>query len=134
MDFVEQLKMKKTIFTIIAVALAAVSFSCSLFNISSKSDVLQFSPDTLPAGQVGRAYKTVITLSNQRTPAFNMGADEDRIPPGLTGTFDQEKQTYTLEGTPTQAGAFSLTISALCYGTNVSGQTGEKEYRLVIKP
>ena len=126
--------MKKVIFTIIVVALALVTFSCSLGNISLKSDVLQFSPDTLPGGQVDQAYKVVITLSNQRTPAFNMGAGDDHLPPGLKGAFDQEKQTYTIEGTPTQAGAFPLKISAVCYGTNVSGQTGEKEYQLVIKP
>ncbi len=126
--------MKKAIFTIIVIALALATFSCNLFNISSKSDALQFSPDTLPDGQVGQAYKVVISLSNQRTPAFNIGASQERLPPGLTGAFDQDKQTYTLEGMPTQAGTFSLTVSAMCYGTNVSGQSGEKEYRLVIKP
>jgi hypothetical protein len=125
--------MKKAIFTIIVIALAFATFSCSLVNISLKSDALQFSPDTLPDGQVGQAYKVVISLSNQRTPAFNIGAGTDRLPPGLKGTFDQEKQTYTLDGTPTQAGTFSLTVSALCYGTNVSGQSGEIEYRLVVK-
>jgi hypothetical protein len=125
--------MKKSIFTIILVALALVTFSCSLFNISLKSDTLQFSPETLPDGQVGQAYKVAISLSNQRTPAFNMGAGNDRLPPGLKGTFDQEKQTYTIEGIPTQAGIFPLTVSALCYGTNAPGQTGQKEYQLVIK-
>jgi hypothetical protein len=125
--------MKKAIFIIIFVALALVTFSCSLGNISLNSGVLQFSPDKLPDGQVGQVYKAVITLSNQRTPAFNLGAGKDSLPPGLTGTFDQEKQTYTLEGTPTRAGTFSLTVSALCYGTNVSGQSGEKEYQLVVK-
>jgi len=62
-----------------------------------------------------------------------MGAGNDRLPPGLKGTFDQAKQAYTIDGAPTQAGTFPLTISAVCYGTNVSGQSGEKEYRLVIK-
>ncbi len=75
----------------------------------------------------------VIALSNQRTPAFNLGAGNDRLPPGRKGAFDQTKQTYTIEGIPNQAGAFSLTISAMCYGTNVSGQTGQKEYQLLIK-
>jgi hypothetical protein len=125
--------MKKLFFTIIVVVLALVTFSCSLGNISSNSGALQFSPDTLPDGQVGQAYKVVISLSNQRTPAFNLGAKKESLPAGLAGTFDQGKQTYTIEGTPIQAGVFPLTISALCYGTNVSGQSGEKEYRLVIK-
>ena len=125
--------MKKAIFIIILVALALATLSCSLANISSKSEVLQFSPDKLPDVQVGRVYKVVITLSNQRTPAFNMGAGKDSLPPGLTGTFDQGKQTYTLAGTPSRAGTYSLTVSALCYGTNVSGQSGQKEYQLVIQ-
>jgi hypothetical protein len=46
----------------------------------------------------------------------------------------KESRPILIEGTPTQAGAFPLTISALCYGMNVSGQSGQKEYRLVIKP
>jgi len=125
--------MKKTILTIILVALAFVTFSCSLGNILSDSDVLKFSPDTLPDGQVGQAYKVVISLSNQHTPAFNMGAGQDQLPAGLKGAFNQQKQAYTIEGTPTRAGTFTLTVSALCYGTNAPGQTGQKEYTLVIK-
>ncbi len=122
----------KKIFFFIA-ALAAAALSCNLVTSFVESTKLRFSPDTLPDGQVGQAYKAVISLSNQHTPAFRMDAKDESLPPGLKGTFDKDQQTYTIEGTPTQAGTFSLTVSALCYGTNVSGQSGEKEYTLVIK-
>ncbi|HEY3344445.1 MAG TPA: hypothetical protein VGJ97_05940 [Anaerolineaceae bacterium] len=125
--------MKKSIIWFIAVVLALSTLSCSLFTLASKSDGLRFSPDTLPKGQVGQEYQQVITLSNQRTPAFAMGAKGDSLPPGLTGTFDQDKQTYTLAGAPTQSGTYTLQVSAQCYGTNVSGQSGGIEYTLVIE-
>jgi hypothetical protein len=125
--------MKQRIFLIIIAMLGLAALSCSLFNAFSKSDGLSFSPDTLPDGQVDQTYSAVVSLSNQRTPAFEMSVSDDSLPPGLIGTFDKDKQTYTLAGKPTQAGTFTLTLSALCYGTNVSGQSGEKVYKLVVK-
>ena len=140
--------MKKiTVFLVIFV-LAIVSISCRFvtsaftqdtpeptfdYHFEPVYDELIFSPDTLPEGQVGEEYKAVITLSGQRTPAFEMGAQEMALPEGLTGTFDQDQQTYTIEGMPLESGSFTLTVSAVCYGTQVSGQTGEREYTLEIK-
>jgi hypothetical protein len=125
--------MKNGLIWIAAAVLAFATLSCSLFTASSKSEGLQFSPAVLPDGQVGQAYQALITLTNQRTPAFDMSAAADTLPPGLTGTFDQDKQTYTLSGTPTQAGSYSITLTARCYGTNVSGQSGAADYKLVIR-
>jgi hypothetical protein len=99
----------------------------------SKSDKLVFSPDSLPEAKVDQPYSVTITLSNQRTPAFSMSAAEGDLPPGLTGVFDQEQQSYTISGTPSQAGTYKIGISVLCYGTQVSGQTGAKTYELVVK-
>jgi hypothetical protein len=98
-----------------------------------KSNALVFSPEKLSEGQAGLPYKAVISLTNQNTPAFSMGAPVENLPPGLTGTFDQEKQTYIISGTPTQPGTYKFTVSAICYGTNVSGQSGEKDYELVVR-
>ncbi len=97
------------------------------------SDALVFSPDTLPPAQVGQPYTATLTLSNQRTPAFMFDADHKTIPPGLTTQFNQDKQTLTFGGTPTQAGQFKITVYAHCYGTNISGQSGEKVYALDVK-
>jgi hypothetical protein len=115
-------------FLAIILLLTAPALACKLV-----SDELTFSPDALPEAQVGQPYSAVIGLSDQRTAAFSMGAPASSLPPGLTGTFDQDKQTFTISGTPTQAGTYPLTISAMCYGTNVSGQSGEKEYILVVR-
>ena len=125
--------MKNMLLLVLAV-LTLVTGSCRLFTPSTTpSDGLQFSPETLPDGEAGKPYTALITLSNQRTPAFEMGAPEDSLPPGLSGDFDQDKQTYILSGTPTRPGTYSLTITAICYGTNQSGQSGEKEYQLVVR-
>jgi hypothetical protein len=37
-----------------------------------------------------------------------------------------------IHGTPTTPGSYTFTISVWCYGTNVSGQTGDKQYTLVV--
>jgi len=34
---------------------------------------------------------------------------------------------------PTETGTFKFTVGAWCLGTNVSGQTGQREYELVVK-
>ncbi len=94
---------------------------------------LVFSPDTLPEAQVGQPYTVTVTISKNRTPAFRLGADEKTLPAGLTGVFDKSKQTYTLSGSPTQPGTYKIRVEASCYGTNVPGQTGRKEYELVVK-
>ena len=122
--------MNRVAWALCVVVLAAASLACSL--LDGKAGELRFSPDALPAALVGQPYRAVITLSNQRTPAFQMGVKEDSLPPGLAGVFDQDEQTFTISGVPTQPGVYSLTVSGLCYGTNVSGQTGEKTYQLVI--
>jgi hypothetical protein len=139
--------MKKITIPLIIVVLAIASLSCRFvtsaftketseptpdYQFEPVYDELVFSPDELPEGQVGEDYSAVITLSGQRTPAFDMGAPEWDLPEGLTGTFDEAEQTYTIEGTPLEAGTFELTVSAVCYGTQVSGQTGEMEYTLII--
>ncbi len=115
-----------------AAALALAGLACSLLT-SPGTPSLRFSPDVLPDGRAGQPYRAVIALSGQRTPAFQMGTRDESLPPGLSGAFDRDAQTYTLSGTPSRAGTFSFAVTALCYGTNVSGQSGAKEYRLVIR-
>ncbi len=139
--------MKKITVPLVIAVLAIVSLSCRFvtsaftketteptpdYEFEPVYDELTFSPDTLPEGQVGEEYSAVITLSGQRTPAFAMGAPEWDLPEGLTGTFDEDEQTYTIEGIPLEAGTFELTVSAECYGTQVSGQTGGMDYTLII--
>jgi hypothetical protein len=125
--------MRKVIsFLAVILLFTAPALACKLVTNEIVSDELTFMPEMLPEAQVGQPYNAVIQLSDQHTPAFSMGAPAESLPPGLIGTFDEGKQTYTLSGTPTVAGTYPLIVSAICYGTNVSGQTGEKQYTLVV--
>jgi hypothetical protein len=38
----------------------------------------------------------------------------------------------SLSGTPATPGSYVFTVSAWCLGTNVSGQSGEQSYTLVV--
>jgi hypothetical protein len=94
---------------------------------------LVFAPAELPEAQAGQAYSATITVSENVTPVGGMSVDSRALPAGLEFTFDETARAATLSGTPTETGTFKITVSAWCYGTNVSGQTGEREYELVVK-
>lgn len=94
---------------------------------------LAFSPKTLLTAQAGNPYKVEITVTNNVTPVFNMQIVEGEIPPGMTFTFSEETRSATLKGVPTQPGEYTFVVTASCYGTMVSGQTGKIAYRLAVK-
>jgi hypothetical protein len=107
------------------------SLSCALFG--PRRGPLQFEPDALPAAQVGSAYEAKVSISDNATPAGQFSVPEGALPPGLTLETLQGKNTARIYGTPTQAGTYKFKIFVWCYGTNISGQTGEKQYTLVVK-
>jgi hypothetical protein len=83
---------------------------------------------TLPAlanGKVGQNYYGNLATI---TPAgnYNLAVTSGALPPGLT--LDNLFKAVT--GKPTQAGAFSFTITA----TNANGCTGSKAYSLTVAP
>jgi hypothetical protein len=94
---------------------------------------LQFSPDSLPDAQVGQAYSVAITISGNETPVGQMSIAEGDLPAGLALQHEGGKSTATISGTPKEAGEFEFTLAAWCLGTNVSGQTGQRDYRLVVR-
>lgn len=95
---------------------------------------LVFAPDTLPDAAVGVPYSAVITISGNLTPVFRISADLE-LPAGLALGYDPDVRgnRAELRGTPTVAGTYTLTISAWCLGTNVSGQTGSHAYTLLVR-
>ncbi len=109
-----------------------LSISCMLF-FGAPRGSLQFQPEVLPAAQVGAAYEARVTISDNATPAGQFSVSEGALPPGLTLETLKGENTARIFGTPTQAGTFKFKIFVWCYGTNISGQTGEKEYTLVVK-
>jgi hypothetical protein len=113
---------------LLATALAATTAACDT------RPSLSFAPDTLPDGTVGQQYGVTITVSGNQTPVGDF-FPEANLPPGLTWSWDEnaDRNVAQLTGTPTTAGTYQVTVSAWCLGTNVSGQTGSREYTLVIR-
>jgi len=94
---------------------------------------LVFSPDQLPPATTGQPYHAVISVTQNVTPVFQMSVDVAKLPPGLSFAFLRGQNAAEITGTPLQAGSYKFTVTALCYGTNVAGQTGGHDYQLVVQ-
>ena len=106
----------------------------ALATCSQDPPPLAFAPDRLPEASVGVPYNAKITVTGNRTPVFLFTAGNDTLPPGLqVALIDGETATGHVFGTPAAAGSFTFTVTALCFGTNVSGQTGSREYTLTVR-
>jgi len=101
---------------------------------TAEADALIFSPGELPDAHAGVYYEANIHISNNSTPAGGYDLAEGSLPPGLQLEYVDADYSAWIYGTPTQAGTFPFTISVWCYGTMESGQTGEKQYTLVVGP
>jgi hypothetical protein len=95
---------------------------------------LLFEPAELPAGMVGLPYAATVTVIQNETPVGDIYLSSGQLPAGLLLEFVRgaANATAQITGTPTVSGSFPVTIAAWCLGTNVSGQTGEKTYTIVI--
>ena len=134
------------IFFAILMILSA-SIACSLFVPASQpteapddldfgptGGPLKFTPDTLPEAQVGKTYEAKIVISLNNTPVGDFSISEGTLPEGLEFTFLEGEDAATITGTPNESGTFIFTVSAWCFGTQVSGQTGDKSYPLIVNP
>jgi hypothetical protein len=125
--------MNKKRFVILCLALLTtfLSMACMLF--SGSVDPLMFEPDRLPDGRVGMAYQAEIQVTENRTPVGEFAISKGTLPAGLEPIKDErEEDIARISGVPRESGTFTFTVSVWCYGTNVSGQTGEQEYTLVV--
>ena len=95
---------------------------------------LQFDPDTLPAGPVGVAYQADIVVSRNTTPVGGASVAPGTLPAGLAlELLSGQSDTVRISGTPTAAGTSEFIVSGWCFGTNVSGQTGEHRYTITVR-
>ncbi len=96
---------------------------------------LVFTPADLPEAQIGVPYDVEIAVSQNETPVYIMSISEGVLPRGLVFEFDENahEDKARIYGTPEESGTFTFKVFAGCLGTNVSGQTGEWEYTLVVK-
>ncbi len=97
------------------------------------SPALVFSPDQLPIATVGQIYSVTITVSQNVTPVGQLSVSTADLPPGISFAFLKGQDSALLSGTPRQAGTYHFTVSAWCFGTNVSGQSGQRDYQLVVQ-
>ncbi len=120
------------------------SLACSLFaggDVTPTPDFifepvttpLKFDPESLPNAQTGVEYEVEIRVSDNVTPVFSMTVSDGTLPAGLELVYEDGVDGATIRGVPEGAGTFTFTVSAACFGTMVSGQTGEKEYVIVVE-
>jgi hypothetical protein len=94
---------------------------------------LKFEPDTLPASQMSAPYETEIRITQNNTPVIDFSISKGALPAGLELVKVEGEDAAKISGIPEETGTFTFTISVWCYGTSVNGQTGEKEYSIVVE-
>jgi hypothetical protein len=94
---------------------------------------LKFDPDALPNAQAGVSYEARISITQNATPAGEFSISEGALPKGLTLEKLPGEDAVRIAGTPEETGTFTFKVFVWCFGTNVSGQTGDKEYTITVK-
>ena len=110
--------------------IAIISISC--YRTSRTVKPLQFEPDILPDSQMGAPYEVEIHITENSTPVGKFSISKGALPAGLE-LVDIEGDAAKISGIPEEVGTFTFTVSVWCYGTSVNGQTGEKEYSIVVE-
>ena len=110
-----------------------VLFTLSCMFFTEPRGPLQFDPPVLPDAQAGIPYDAKITITGNTTPAGQFSLSEGALPAGLALEKVAGEDAVRVFGVPEQPGTYKFKVYVWCYGTNVSGQVGEKEYSLVVK-
>ena len=137
---------RKKIFSILSMVLIVmVTLACSLFTraqetptpdpyiFSEVTTPLKIEPESLPNAQTGVEYEVEIRVSDNVTPVSSVFISDGTLPAGLELVFVDDEGSITISGTPEETGTFTFTVFVSCVGTMVAGQTGEKEYVIVVE-
>jgi hypothetical protein len=138
------MKCAKNYFLVFVFALSMSSFACRLFFSPDPEPTpepfwqtirpeLIFTPDILPDAEAGVPYEVTIQISQNETPVGDFQILDGGLPNGLTYEFEEGEDRAKVSGVPEESGTYKFKVSVWCYGTNVSGQMGEKEYTLVVR-
>lgn len=122
---------RQLMFLWVAAGMLFSTVSCMLF--TPPRGPLKFEPAVLPEAQVGVPYEARISISDNATPAGAFSISEGTLPGGLSMEKIDGDDAVLISGTPQEAGSFPFKVFVWCYGTNVSGQVGEKEYTLAVR-
>ena len=115
---------------VLVAALLALA-ACSVFEPPRPS--LVFSPAQLPAAAAGQAFDTSVTVTQNVTPVGSIFVAKGKLPAGLRLAHVRAVSSAAIEGTPTVPGTYAFTVGAWCLGTQITGQTGQHAYVLVVK-
>ena len=113
-------------------SLSATSTPESEPNFEPVTTPLLITPASLPEAQAGVIYEVKIQITQNVTPVGDMMIQEGELPAGLEFVFLDGEDAAQIIGVPQDAGVFEFTVYAWCFGTQVSGQTLEKKYRIVV--
>ncbi len=119
-------------FGMVIAALLILIFTISCFRLSVRGP-LKFAPETLPGAQLGVPYEAKVTISQNVTPAGEFSLSEGSLPKGLALEKVEGEDAARIYGIPEETGAFKFKVFVWCYGTNVSGQTGEQGYTIEVR-
>ena len=136
---------RKKIFSILSMALIVmVTLACSLFTRAQETPTpdpyifpevttpLKIEPESLPNAQTGVEYEVEILVSDNVTPVSSVFLSNGTLPVGLELVFVDSEDSVTISGAPEETGTFPFTVFISCVGTMVAGQTGEREYVIVV--
>ena len=93
---------------------------------------LKFEPESLPGAQVGVMYETEIRITQNSTPVGSFDIPSGSLPVGLELVQVDGEDIAVISGIPEEAGTFIFVVEVWCFGTQVSGQEGSKEYTIVV--
>ncbi len=93
---------------------------------------LEFSPTNLPKARLGEFYEVTIRITRNQTPVGEFSISQGNLPAGLKFERVAGQDILRILGTPQKPGLSKFTISVWCYGTNISGQTGQRQYTIVV--
>ncbi|MFN8433767.1 MAG: hypothetical protein U0V18_07090 [Anaerolineales bacterium] len=94
---------------------------------------LRFEPESLPVGQLGAEYEAQIFIRDNVTPVNSASLSAGALPAGLELVFMEGEDRVVIRGVPEEAGSFTFTLFVTCFGTMVSGQTGQMDFTLTVK-
>lgn len=94
---------------------------------------LRFEPESLPKGQARAKYEADIRIRDNVTPLSSVFISGGTLPAGLEFEFTSGASGATISGVPEETGRFTITVFVTCFGTMVSGQTGQMEYTIIVE-
>jgi hypothetical protein len=94
---------------------------------------LKFEPADLPDAQKGVPYEVEVRVENVLTFVGEFTIVKGKLPTGLSLERVPSENATRITGVPQETGTFAFVLGAWCEGTNDPGQTGQKEYTIVVK-